>query len=242
MAHLKRIISPSYWKTGKKTAYWVVTPKPGRHPKDRSLPLLVVMRDVLKLGRTAREVNAILGAKEVLVDGKACMKGSLAVGLMDTITFKTVGKHYRVVPLGKGLGLVEIPEKEALLKILKVTGKRTIGGGKTQVAFHDGRTLLLDAAAAGSVKTGFSVLFDLKSGKVAKYIPLDKRTIVVVYDGAHTGKVFEISEFRSGTANSPPTVLLEAGRKSLETLKEYVIAVGVGKPELTVSEGKKEAA
>jgi small subunit ribosomal protein S4e len=235
---MKRMSSPLYWHAGKKTAYWVVTPQPGRHAKKRAIPVLSIVRDILKLAGTAREAKAILGSKTVLVDGKSCTNPSTGVGLMDTISFTEIGKHYRMVPTATGLELFEIPAGEATLKILRVVNKCTVPGGKTQLTFHDGRTLLVGKEE--KIATGTSALFDLKEGKVTKFIPLDRRTLALVFDGVHSGKAFEISEIKAGTPHTRPTVLLEAGRKSLETLKDYVIAVGVGKSEITLP--KKEVA
>jgi small subunit ribosomal protein S4e len=237
MAHTKRMIAPLYWHTGKKTAYWVVTPKGGKHPKARSIPVLAIIRDTLKLAGTAREAKAILGSKTVLVDSKICTDGATGLGLMDTISFTQIGKHYRVLPTEDGLALVEIPAAEAEMKMLRVVGKHTISGGKTQLTFHDGRTMIVPKE--DKVKTGASALFNLKEGKVLKFIPLDRRTLVLIFDGVHSGKAYEISELKEGTPYARPTVLFEAGRKSLETLRDYVIAVGIGKPEITL---RKEVA
>jgi small subunit ribosomal protein S4e len=246
MTHMKRMIAPPYWKTGKKTAYWVIAPRPGRHAKSACIPLLVIVRDVLKLAGTAREAKAILSAGNVLVDGKMCSEAAFAVGLMDTISLQGIAKHYRALPATRGgLRLVEIPEAEAATKVLKVTGKRTLKGKKTQITFHDGRTLLLAPSDGGEkgVKTGYSAVFNLKDGKVLKFLPLERRSLVLVYKGAHSGKLFEVSSLKPGLPTAPPTVVLEAGRKSLETLREYVIAVGIGsKPEITIPASATEVA
>lgn len=231
--HTKRIISPSFWKTGKKEKYWVKTPKPGKHSRRASMPLLVVIRDVLGFAGTAREAKAIINSGDVMIDGVARKDGATAVGLMDVLTIKTIGKNYRVLPTEDGLGLFEIPEAEAGTKILKVIGKNTIAGGRTQLTFHDGRTLLLPAGE--KVMTGYSAVFNLKDGKVEKFIPLDRRTLALVFNGVHMGRTLEISEIKEGSAYTRPTVLMEAGRKSLETLKDYVIAIGSGaKAEITL--------
>jgi len=47
--HQKRIAAPRSWRIGRKTAYWTVKPRPGPHPGDRSMPLLLIIRDMLQL-------------------------------------------------------------------------------------------------------------------------------------------------------------------------------------------------
>ncbi|MFH0961998.1 MAG: 30S ribosomal protein S4e [archaeon] len=239
--HMKRIVSPNYWKTGKKTFYWVTSPRPGKHPQESAIPLIVVLRDMLALAKTAREVKAILKGGNVAIDGKVCTDGKVGVGLMDVIAIPTVSKVYRVLPSGRGLILSEIPEADGHVKVLKVIRKTTVKGGKTQVTFHDGRNVLMSKEDGSKIKTGHSALFDLKEKKVSKFIALGRGTTALVFDGVHSGKILDISEIKAGSAYAKPTVLLESGRKTLETLKDYVIAIGTGKPEITIPEndGKK---
>lgn len=240
--HKKRMIAPIYWKTGKKTFFWVKAARPGRHASDAAIPLLVVIRDVLGFSNTAREAKAILGANGVVVDGKVCLDGKVGIGLMDTVSFPSTGKNYRALPGPKGLELVEIPQKESETKVLRVVRKTTISGGKTQITFHDGRNILLEREEAKAIRTGHSAVFDLKGAKVMKFVPLAKGSQALVFDGVHRGKIFEISEIKEGSAYTRPTVLLESGRKTLETLKDYVIAIAAPgqKPEITIPQEKAQ--
>ena len=58
--HQKRVAAPKNWRVSRKSNKWVVNPRPGPHSKDSSIPLLLVVRDLLKLADNTREVKIIL--------------------------------------------------------------------------------------------------------------------------------------------------------------------------------------
>lgn len=223
MAHTKRIIAPGFWKMGKKTKYWSVTPTAGPHEKKRSIPLLALLRDVLRVAQTSKEAKAILGSKQVTVDGRVRAEKGYPLGLMDVVA---VGeKHYRIVPYRLGLKPVEIDESESGLKLLRVTGKTALAKGKVQVTLHDSRNLLSDAGAK-EYGIGDSVVFDLKANKPVEVMKLAKGQSVLIFDGTHRGELARVVSVQSNMA-SPDTVVLEGSgkRKSFETLTDYVLVV-----------------
>lgn len=222
MAHTKRIIAPGFWKMGKKTKYWAVTPTAGAHGKKRSIPLLAVIRDVLKMARTAKEAKAILGSRQVMVDGRVRTEKAYPVGLMDVVA---VGeKQYRVVPYHLGLRLVEIDKSESGLKLLRVTGKTAIRAGKVQVTLHDSRNFLSDGGKEYAV--GDSVLFDFGANKPVEVMKLAKGQSVLIFDGTHRGELARVVSVQNNMT-SPNTVILEGSgkKKSFETLTDYAIVV-----------------
>lgn len=222
MAHTKRIIAPGFWKMGKKTKYWSVTPTAGPHEKKRSIPLLALLRDVLDVAQTSKEAKAILCSKQVTVDGRVRAEKGYPLGLMDVVA---VGeKHYRIVPYRLGLRPVEIEKGEAGLKLLRVTGKTALPKGKVQVTLHDSRNLLSDGGKEYGI--GDSVVFDLKANKPVEVIKLAKGQSVLIFDGTHRGEIARVVSVQSNMA-SPDTVILEGSgkRKSFETLTDYVLVV-----------------
>jgi len=69
--HLKRLPAPRSWTIPRKTDFWVVKPSAGPHPIDASVPLGLILRDMLKVCASAREARHILNDRGVLVDGRA---------------------------------------------------------------------------------------------------------------------------------------------------------------------------
>ena len=57
--HLKRLAAPANWQIPRKVHKFVVRPLPGPHAMSESLPLLLIVRDILKYADNAREAKKI---------------------------------------------------------------------------------------------------------------------------------------------------------------------------------------
>ncbi len=199
--HLKRLAAPGYWPIAKREKTWVVKPNPGPHPSDQGLPLLVLIRDVLKLATNAKEAKRIVYMKKVRVDGKPRYDPKYQVGLMDVISIPDLEKHYRMIPdPHKFIRPIEIPESEASLKVVKVLGKRTIRGGKVQITTHDARNFIIDPDSdiARSVKVGHSLLIGIPSQEIKSVLPLEIGVVGSMIRGrmaGHIGIIKEMAEF-----------------------------------------------
>ena len=65
---------------------------------------------------------------------------------MDVIELDGTADIYRLVPKdGHILVPIKINKNEKSKKLVKVKNKTSINGGKTQLGFHDGRTIITDA-------------------------------------------------------------------------------------------------
>ncbi len=227
--HLRRLLAPKYWKTGKKTAWWVVTPRPGPHPKSFSIPLLVLVRDVLKLAEKAKEAKYIIKRKKILIDWKPRTDHKFPVGFMDVVAIPELKKFYRITASDKGLEAREISKEDAKKKILKVVRKQKVKGGRIQLTTHDGRNFLdIDA------KPGDSLLctIDEKTGsfKVEKVLKLAPGAVAFVFKGRRAGRMGKIKEIKPRIKEA----VLVAGQEEFEAPLEYLIVVGEEKPEVQV--------
>ena len=192
--HLKPLSAPKFWKIKRKTSSWVVKPRAGPHKKFESIPLVIVIREILRLADTSKEIQSILKKREVLVDGKARKDHKYSVGLMDVIDIPNLKKSYRVIPTKQGLGLLEIPSKEAKLKLCRIKGKFTVRGGKLQLSLHDGRNILIEAKGKDVFKTGDSVLVEMPSQKIIDHIKLEKGNLGIIIGGQNTGELVKIKD------------------------------------------------
>ena len=112
--HLKRFSAPAYWPISKKAYVFTIKPKPGPHPIDRSIPLLILIRDELKYAETATEARKIIKEGKIKVDGKTCREPRRTIGLMDVIEIPKMGEYYRILPHPqKGLIPYKISQEEA---------------------------------------------------------------------------------------------------------------------------------
>ena len=81
MVHTKRIAA-GYGKKPK----WIISQHPGAHPRDYSIPLMVVIRDILGYADNAREGKKIINSGKIFVNGVVKKDIHCGVGLMDVIS------------------------------------------------------------------------------------------------------------------------------------------------------------
>ncbi len=103
--HIKRLASPTTWKQPRKSFTWSVKASPGPHSVDSSIPLMVIIRDVLHLADTSKEARNIITRGLVKVDEKIVKDYKRPVGFMDTISIDEA-KIFKRVLLDKSGTLV----------------------------------------------------------------------------------------------------------------------------------------
>lgn len=231
---LKRRAAPRAWKVPRKGTKWIQRVAPGPHAQDQSIPILMVLRELRGLARTAREARTILRQGSVLVDGKVVHDPARGVGLMDAVSFAApLDEHFRVLkdPRGK-LVLVAIPASEAVTKLGRVRRKTTVRGGKIQVTLHDGRNLLLPAKS--NWKVGDTLKLHLPEQKVTGHLPLQAGQLAFVSGGSHVGTLARVERVEVRNSPQPNRVHFAEG---FSTTKEYVFVVGTDAPQITLPEG-----
>ena len=249
--HLKRLAAPEFWPILRKEKKWVVKPSPGPHPVSRSLPLLVIVRDVLGLAETSREARKIISEGHIMVDKKVRKNYKFPVGFMDVIEIVDTEEYFRVIPVPvKFMSLVPIPKEEAEFKVCRIENKTTVKGGKIQLNLHDGRNILLENVEAENeeeseeevqkreYRTMSSVKIGLPSGKILDYYPLREGSPVIVIGGRNVGKVAKLVSITPGMRHYRKQVELESfkGERFFTTLDKLMV-IGHKEPEITLPEG-----
>lgn len=232
--HMKKLAAPKTWKIKRKGEVWISKPAPGKHLLAESIPMLTVIRNLLCLADTKREVGKIIKEKEVLVDGKVVSDFKYGVGLMDVISIPRLGENYRVICDRMGrIELQKIDAEEAKFKLCKVIGKTVIRGSKIQLNLHDGRNELVekDEHAIGDV-----VKISLPDQKILDHYRFKKGSIAYVVKGKHAGQVSKISKINPGTATRKELIELEKNGVKFSTVKDYVLVIGEKKPEIKIGE------
>lgn len=227
---LKRLLAPKFWRVPKKKSKWVVSPRPGAHKKFESIPLIIVLRDILKIAENASEAKNIVKNKEILVDGKVAKHSRSSVGLMDVISIPKIKKYFRVVPTAKDLELLEIPEKEAKIKICRIRNKKILDKGKIQINLHDGKNLIVDKDV---FKTGDSIVLEFPK-KIFEHIEMDLGTLVLITKGKNAGKIGKIKKFITVKGREPNKLVVEIANKDSEIIRDYAFSVGKDKPVIKV--------
>lgn len=217
LVRLKRLAAPKWWPIERKTKKFIIAPR-GSHLKELSLPLLVLVRDVLKLTETGNEAKSIIKKGEILVDGRKRKDPKFGVGLFDIIEVPALKKVWRAIPQ-KGLSFIEIPENEKKLKICKIIDKKTLKRNKTQLNLIDGRNILTNE----KYSTQDSLLIELPEQKILEYLKLEKGSVAMVFGGKNAGKIAKIKEIEKDR------VWLDK-EKIFEVPKRLLIVVGKDKP------------
>jgi len=228
---LKRQMAPLFWGITRKNKRFVITVRPGPHPKNNSIPTAVLLRDTLKVVSTLREAKSTIYGGKVSVDGVKRKSLHHAIGLMDVVELENVSDVYRLVPHGGHvLKPLKINESEKTRKLSKVTSKTLIKGGKTQLGFHDGRSMISDTA----VNVGDSCLLEIPKAKILDVIKLEQGYQAIVTQGINAGQVGTVEKIEEGTFSLPRRVLLALGERKIEIPTEMVMAVGKDKPVIQV--------
>lgn len=178
MSHLKRKSIPKEWPMSRKGSTFVAK------NISKGVPVLVVLRDLLKIARNRKEVKKAIHMKHLLVSKRIVNDEKKAMELFDTLTVTPSKKNYRLVLSESGkYDMEEISEKETKEKISKIIDKKTVKDKKTQLNLWDGRNYLSDVKC----QVNDSVVIDLEKNKILKCLPLREKCEVLVIGGKHAG-------------------------------------------------------
>ncbi len=234
--HLKRLAAPKAWKIRRKRRFgtWVTNVRPGPHPKERSVPLRILIRDLLGLAENAREADFIVRSGKVLVDGTVRKDPRFPVGLMDVVEIPEIEGAFRILLDDKGrIVAKEIPDSEKSIKLVRIERKMVVRGGRIQVTTHDGRNFLLDDAH-GDVRVGDVLVISVPSQEIKDVLRLDKGHTVYILSGRHAGTIGAINNVIPGDLIRERAVDVSVGDATLQTAARNVFVVGREKPVITL--------
>ena len=228
---MKRLSAPRSWDIARKEARFITKPSPGTHAVAKSYSLAVVLRDLLGMVATQKEVTQVLTRGEVLVDGVPRHDPGFPVGLFDVVSIPKEGKSFRLVPSPDGLVPRDIVSTEAGMKLCRVRSKVKITGGHIQFGFHDGRSLLDDKLLASC---GDTVVMRVPQQAVVESLKLEKGATALVVSGDRAGQVGRIVSVKKGTSSREKMVALSLPSGETELPERLIFAVGTDKPALEV--------
>jgi small subunit ribosomal protein S4e len=236
---LKREPSPGFWPIHRKEHTWAPRTHPGPHAREKSLPLMVIVRESLGLANIAKEAIRIISQGKVKVDGVVRRDRRFPVGLMDIVQIEGISQAYRALPKpNRGLVLSPAQAKETSYKICKIVGKQNVPGGKLQYSLHDGRTLLTGAKdtrpGSEELAVGGAIQLSFPAQKIVKYVPFQVGALGLVIDGRNQGYYGKITSITPGTYARRKIVRIETGAEGFETPADYVIPVGTETPLVTL--------
>ena len=221
--HQKRLSVPNSWPVERKEETFTVKAGAGPHGED-GVPLVILLRDVLGYVDSKKEARYALNQDTVLVNGNAESDHRRPIGMFDILAFTERDEYYRVFPdEGGRLALTPIDAADAESRLGKVVGKRTVSGGATQLALHDGTTLRVDDDAGYSTKD--SLVVDNETKEVVAHFPYEEGALVTAVDGQHAGEIGEIGEITVTPGSGNNAVRVETDDGDFETIEQYVVVI-----------------
>ena len=220
----KRISCSAVRRIRRKQHKWTIKSRPGKHAAETSVPLAVVLRDLLEVVGNLREAKHIIRQGMVKVDGKVRKDHRFSVGLFDVIDLEATKKRYRAVFDRKGrLELREINAKEKPEKLVKIVGKHYRGGNQLQLQLNDGSTLM---NPKGTFKTGDTLKISLPDNKIIEQYEEKSGNLIYLIGGTKVGSFARLENISEGTINKKKLVDLELEKTKFQTIERNVFVVG----------------
>ncbi len=178
------------------------------HVQD-SVPVVIAIRDMLKLAKTTKEVKHMIKNKALKINNKEVKDHRESIKLFNILE---AGKIYQltILPTGRFI-LEETKEKD---RICKVLNKNLLKNNQTQLNFHDGSNILTKE----KIQTHDTIYLSPEN-KITKTVPMEKGKDCFISNGKYAGHKGKIESLENGTAK------IKLKDKSVELNKENIIAL-----------------
>ncbi len=241
LRHLKRLASPGFWPVHRKEYAWVKRAAPGPHPLVKSIPLLILIREKLRLARTAKEARAIISEGKVKIDNIMRFDEKFPVGLMDAVDIPSMNKSYRLVPSQHHMfKLVSISDREKTLKPCRIENMSTTRRGFLQLNLHDGRNIrvrITDESATAKYHTKDTLMIDLTRNEIVEQVPLAEGSSAVITGGKNNGISGVITKIHGATRTAEKIVSIRtADDQEFSSTINYVFPLGKTSTTVAFSE------
>ncbi len=237
---LKRLNTPKFLQIKRKHGKFFMKPSSGPHPIRFCLPLLHIVRDLLKIVDNHREAKKLIGLGNFKVDGRVVKDTTYPVGLMDVLSIEKMNTHYRVLPDSHhGLILHEIPEAESTFKLCRITQKTTLKGGNIQLNLHDGRNIFISVKDPKNPKEDVYRRMDvlkitIPDQQIIKNLKFKEGHLAIIMSGKNIGQVGKIITILKRFGPKASTVSIQHDDSHTETLYEYTFIIGEDQSEISM--------
>jgi small subunit ribosomal protein S4e len=188
--HQKRTEMPRTWPIPRKGTKYLAL---ASHAKKEGISLLFVLRDILKLANTRKEVKYFMFNGDIKVNNIVRKDENFPLQVFDVISLDKLKKKYRLNILNKKFSLEEVSGDAADKKIVKILGKTILPKGLVQMNLQDGQNFISKETFA----LGDSVLVNTKANKIEKILPLKEGANVEVISGKHAGEKGKLKQIIS---------------------------------------------
>lgn len=251
--HMKRIASPVTYPIERKFSKFVMRTKPSGHLINESVPLGIMLRDVLGKAKNVKELKYIFNMGYVEVDGRIIKDYKFSIGPMDIIRIKDVNECYRFTPTDtrRRLSLVSIP-MDIDWKLCKITNKKSIKKGFIQFVLHDGRSIIIPTKELEKSKTKFNdkkfldatpggtFKINLPSQEIIEYYPLEEGSMILIDKGVNRGKIGNLVAIEKLIGKRKSIAVISVDNEPIRTALENIFVIGKDKSELVKMEDASE--
>ncbi len=161
------------------------------HPAN-SVPVVIAVRDMLKLAKTAKEVKHMIKAKMLKINGLPVKSYLDSIRLFNVFE---ADKHYSLTMLPTER-FAFVPSSKKNERLCKVINKTLVSGNKIQLNLHDGSNIL----TKDKIAVGDSIYLDFE-GKIKSHIPLEKGKKVFIMFGKYVGFQGVIKSIKNNLVN-----------------------------------------
>ncbi|MFH0798097.1 MAG: 30S ribosomal protein S4e [Candidatus Woesearchaeota archaeon] len=232
--HLIRLNSPKAWPVKRKGLRFITRSNPGAHSLKTSMPLNLIIKDMLKLAPTTQEVRKILQNKEVMVNKVVRRDKKFPVGFMDVVELPKIKVAYRMLYNKSGkFMLKEIDVKEAAVRPCQIKNKSITKKGKVQLHLNDGSNWLVDNK---DYKVNDTVVLNTQDKKIVGHLPFEKGSIIIIMGGNKVATLGVLKGIRSFKSSQPDDVIFTNKDGEFETKKKYAMVIGKEKPVIELED------
>ena len=96
--HRKRLSAPIAYPIPRKHGTFTIKSYPTRSTMESSIPLGIVIREILGYAKTLSEVKKILSKKIIKIDGKVQTSYKSSLGPMDILEITKTEEYFRLTP------------------------------------------------------------------------------------------------------------------------------------------------
>lgn len=213
MAHIKIQSTPKIWPIQRKGNAFIV--KAASNSKN-GMPLLTILRDVLKVAQNRKEVKKLIHERKLLLNNNFVTDEKMGVALFDVITLSPTNKSYRLIIAENGkFDLKEEKNKET--KIAKVINKTKIKNKKIQINFSDGENFISETKC----RVNDSFVINLEKKTLGKCLELKIKAKALVTQGKHAGEEGHIEEID----NEKELAILNIKEKKVKVLIKQLMVI-----------------
>jgi len=175
------------------------------------LPVVIAVRDMLKLAKTSKEVKHMVNKKMIKINGKVIRDIKRTICLFSILE---LGEKYKLVVLPTGKFSLEKTKDK--YRVGKIINKTFLKNKKIQLNLHDGTNII----SKETVKTGDSVELDW-NGQIKNIIRLERGKNVFIFSGKSVGLNGEIGSIEKNKAK----IKFKGKQGEVELGMSHIIAV-----------------